>query len=224
MRSDGLAASCRRVGKTYVAASGPVVALRDASVTVAPASVTLLLGHSGSGKSTLLRLLACLDRPDAGTVTVGGTDVGRLPDRQRRLVRRRDVGYVFSRPSDNLLPYLTAAEQVLLSARLRRVPAAAADGLLDRLGLGGRAQAMPADLSGGERQRLAFAAAAVGQPRLLVADEPTAELDARSVGQLLGVLREVAQAGSGVLVATHDVRLLEVADTVVRIADGRTAP
>lgn len=222
--SEDFAASCSDVSKAYPSASGPVQAVSDASLNVPNGRVTLLLGHSGSGKSTLLRMLAGIDRPDRGTIHVGTAEISRLGARARRDVRRRDIGYVFSRPSDNLLPYLSGDEQVILSARLRALPASAADGLLARLGLAERAHAMPADLSGGERQRLAFAAAAVGRPRLLVADEPTAELDAASVTRLLGVLREVAAEGSGVLVATHDSRLLDVADQVVRIAAGKILP
>jgi putative ABC transport system ATP-binding protein len=214
------AASCDAVSKTHVAASGPVHAVREASLTVPPGALTLLMGPSGSGKSTLLRVLACTDRPDSGSVHVGESEVTALPDRARRALRRTEIGYVFSRPSDNLLPYLTAREQVDLAAQLRGAPRSAADGLLERLGLASRVDAHPDDMSGGERQRLAFAAAAVGTPRLLVADEPTAELDAASVVALLDVLRELATAGSGVLVATHDPRLLPAADQVVHIAAG----
>jgi ABC-type lipoprotein export system ATPase subunit len=224
VRSDLPAAACEAVTKTYLAASGPVAAVAAASLQVPPGEVTLLMGPSGSGKSTLLRMLACTDRPDTGTVHVGDVEVGRLSDHLRRRIRRSEIGYVFSRPSDNLLPYLTAREQVELSAQLRGIDTAGTDGLLERLGLGARLDARPDDLSGGERQRLAFAAAAVGGPRLLVADEPTAELDAVSVVALLDVLRELSSAGSGVLVATHDPRLLDAADHVVHITAGRVHP
>ena len=224
MSSDLPAASCIGVSKTHLAASGPVLAVQEASLCVPPGKVTLLMGPSGSGKSTLLRLIACTDRPDSGSVHIGELEVSRLSDRARRAVRRTEVGYVFSRPSDNLLPYLTAREQVELSAGLRGLPRGASGGLLERLGLGMRGGARPQDLSGGERQRLAFAAAAVGTPRLLVADEPTAELDAASVATLLSVLRDLAAAGSGILVATHDDRLLDAADQVVHLHDGHVQP
>ena len=186
--------------------------------------VTLLMGPSGSGKSTLLRLLACADRPDTGSVRIGNRDVSDLGDRARRRIRRREVGYVFSRPSDNLLPYLSAQEQLHLAADLRGVRRTETAGLLERLGLVGRDDARPEDLSGGERQRLAFAAAVVGGPALLIADEPTAELDAGSVEPLVALLRDLAGAGSGVLVATHDPRLLECADVVVHLHAGQVQP
>jgi putative ABC transport system ATP-binding protein/macrolide transport system ATP-binding/permease protein len=211
---------CREVSKTHFAASGPVRALSEVSLDVPAGAVTVVVGRSGSGKSTLLRLLACMDRPDDGEVIVDGVDVGAGTERSRRAVRRTAVGYVFSRPSDNLLPYLAAIEQVELAAGMRGLPRTAAPALLERLGLSGRSKSLPVELSGGERQRLAFAAAAVGNPRLLVADEPTAELDSASVAGLLVVLTELADAGSGVVVATHDPRLLDIADSVVRLDGG----
>jgi ABC-type lipoprotein export system ATPase subunit len=212
---------CRDVSKTHLAASGPVRALTEVSLDVPAGAVTVVVGRSGSGKSTLLRLLACMDRPDDGEVVVDGVDVAVGSERARRRVRRTAVGYVFSRPSDNLLPYLAAIEQVELAAGMRGLPRTAAPDLLGRLGLSARSRSLPVELSGGERQRLAFAAAAVGNPRLLVADEPTAELDSGSVAGLLVVLTELAAAGSGVVVATHDPRLLDVADSVVRLDGGR---
>ena len=215
------AASCSDVTKTHRAASGPVAAVRGVSVEVPRGALTLLMGPSGSGKSSLLRLLACSDRPDSGTVHLGDVEVTHLPDKARRRLRRQQVGYVFSRPSDNLLPYLSAREQLDLAADLRGVPRGAADGLLERLGVGGRADARPDDLSGGERQRLAFAAAVVGAPSLVVADEPTAELDAASVEALGEILQDLARGGSGLLVATHDPRLLHAADHVVHLHAGQ---
>jgi putative ABC transport system ATP-binding protein len=212
---------CRAVSKTHLAASGPVRALTDVSMEVPAGAVTVVVGRSGSGKSTLLRLLACMDRPDEGEVVVDGVDVAARSERTRRGVRRTAIGYVFSRPSDNLLPYLAAIEQVQLAAGMRGLRRTPAPELLERLGLTARARSLPVELSGGERQRLAFAAAAVGNPRLLVADEPTAELDSASVAGLLVVLTELAEAGSGVVVATHDPRLLEVADHVIRLDGGR---
>lgn len=224
MRVDQAAASCVDVSRTHLAASGPVPAVQQISMEVPAGAITVLLGPSGSGKSTLLGLLACVDRPDSGQVWLAGVNVTAQSDRARRGLRRKAIGYVFSRPSDNLLPYLRAAEQLELAADLRGVPRATAAGLLDRLGLAGRERARPDDLSGGERSRLAFAAAAVGSPALLVADEPTAELDAASAASLVDVLREVASQGSGVLVATHDPRLLPAADHVVRLRAGRVQP
>jgi ABC-type lipoprotein export system ATPase subunit len=212
---------CSNVSKTHIAATGPVRALVDVSLELPSSAVTLVLGRSGSGKSTLLRLIACMERPDEGEIVIDGVDVLQLSERRRRRMRRDRIGYVFSRPSDNLLPYLRAQEQLDLAAGLRRLPRAKARGLLEPLRLDHRACAMPAQLSGGERQRLAFAAAAVGGPVMLVADEPTAELDSASVAVLLEQMSALAAAGTAVVVASHDPRLLDVADHLVRLEDGQ---
>lgn len=207
--------------KTHYAASGPALALDEVSLEVPAGAVTLVMGRSGSGKSTLLRLMAAIDRPDAGVVSIAGVEVGGLPGRRRRAVRTASVGYVFSRPSDNLLPYLTASAQLDLAADLRGIPRTTTEAVLAQLGLADRGANLPAELSGGERQRLAFGAAAMGSPQLFVADEPTAELDSASVAALLAPLVALAEAGSAVLVATHDERLLDVADQVVSLEAGR---
>ena len=196
-------------------------ALVEVSLEMPPGAVTLVMGRSGSGKSTLLRLIACMERPDDGEIVIDGVDVLALSERRRRRMRRDRIGYVFSRPSDNLLPYLRAQEQLDLAAGLRGLKKKAARDLLEPLGLGHRARSLPDQLSGGERQRLAFAAASVGRPALLVADEPTAELDSASVAILLGQMAGLAESGTAVVVASHDPRLLEIADAIVRLEDGR---
>jgi putative ABC transport system ATP-binding protein len=212
---------CRGVSKTHLAATGPVQALVDVSLDLPAGAVTVVMGRSGSGKSTLLRLLACLERPDEGEIVLDRTDVLALSERRRRRMRKARIGYVFSRPSDNLLPYLRAQEQLDLAAGLRGLKKQAARDLLGPLGLDHRALSLPEQLSGGERQRLAFAAAAVGGPTLLVADEPTAELDSASVAILLGQMSALAAAGTAVVVASHDPRLLDIGDHVVRLEDGQ---
>ncbi|MCW2543310.1 MAG: transporter, ATP-binding protein [Frankiales bacterium] len=221
VQSDSGSSFCRGVSKTHLAATGPVQALVDVSLELPSGAVTVVMGRSGSGKSTLLRLLACLERPDEGEIVLDGTDVLGLSERRRRRMRKTRIGYVFSRPSDNLLPYLRAQEQLDLAAGLRGLGKKAARDLLEPLGLGHRARSLPEQLSGGERQRLAFAAAAVGGPTLLVADEPTAELDSASVAILLGQMSALAAGGTAVVVASHDPRLLEIGDHVVRLEDGQ---
>ncbi|SNS29260.1 putative ABC transport system ATP-binding protein/macrolide transport system ATP-binding/permease protein [Geodermatophilus pulveris] len=220
------AAAVRDVVKTHRTATGAVTALDRVTLAVPRARVTVVTGPSGSGKSTLLRLLACVDRPDTGQVWVAGQRVDALRPRARRRVRRRQVAYLFQRPGENLLPYLGAAEQVRLAARLRGVPVA--DGevhrLLDRLDLAGRAEHRPAQLSGGEQQRLAVACGVVGGPEFVVADEPTAELDTRAAERVLAAVAGLARSGVAFVLSSHDPRVLAVADGVVRLDHGRVLP
>jgi ABC-type lipoprotein export system ATPase subunit len=219
------AAACADVVKTYRTASGSVPALTDVTCTVPRGRVTCVTGPSGSGKSSLLRLLACIDSPDAGSVTVGGHAVGGLGARGRRRLRRRQVSYLFQRPGENLLPYLTAVEQLRLAADLRgaAVPEDALLGLLDRLGLADRAGHRPAQLSGGEQQRLAVACGVVGGPALVVADEPTAELDTAAAVRVLEAMATLAGDGVAFVVSSHDPRVMAVADGFVRLDQGRLA-
>jgi putative ABC transport system ATP-binding protein len=220
--SDGPAAACRDVVKTYRTATESVTALDGVSLAIPRARVTVVVGPSGSGKSSLLRLLACVDRPDSGEVRVAGRRVDGLSARGRRKLRQREVAYLFQRPSENLLPYLDAAGQVRLAAQLRgaRVSDGAISGLLGRLGLDGRADHRPGQLSGGEQQRLAFAAAVVGGPALVVADEPTAELDHESAARLMGAVLDLRAEGSSLLVASHDEAVVRMADRVVPLVGG----
>ncbi|HEV7887029.1 MAG TPA: ATP-binding cassette domain-containing protein [Acidimicrobiales bacterium] len=211
-------ARCQGVTRVYRSASGPVLALHEVDAAVAPGQVTAVVGPSGSGKSTLLRIMAALDRPTEGDVQVAGHDLNALSRRARRTLRRRHIGFMLPRPADNLLPYLTAAEHVQLAADLRGAPMD--DGLLPSLGLDHRLHHRPLELSGGEQQRLALAAAVVGDPGLVLADEPTAELDQASAARLIDALRTIAGRGSALAVATHDPLVVEAADHVIRIIDG----
>ena len=217
------AAVCRGVGKTYRTATESVPALVDVSLTVPRAQVTVVVGPSGSGKSSLLRLLACIDRPDAGEVFVGGQRVDRLRARARRRLRQRQVAYLFQRPGENLLPYLDAVGQIRLAGQLRgvRVPDDDALALLDRLGLRDRADHRPAQLSGGEQQRLAVACGVVGSPALVVADEPTAELDTAAAERVIAAMEDLAGAGVGFVISSHDPRVMEIADGFIRLDHGR---
>ena len=221
----GPAAACDQVVKTYRTATESVTALDGVSVELPRGQVTVVVGPSGSGKSSLLRLLACVDSPDSGSVAVGGQRVDGLGARGRRRLRRRHVSYLFQRPGENLLPYLTATEQVRLAADLRGAVVTGADvtQLLDRLGLGGRADHRPAQLSGGEQQRLAVACGVVGDPSLVVADEPTAELDTAAAVRVLAAMADLAADGVGFVVSSHDPRVMAVADGFVRLEQGRIA-
>ncbi len=211
------------MSKTYRTATGGVPALIDVTLSIPPARVTVVVGPSGSGKSSLLRLLACLDSPDAGQVLVAGQRVDRLRPRARRRLRRRQVAYLFQRPGENLLPYLDALGQVRLAAQLRGAPIPDADllDLLGRLGLRERAGHVPGQLSGGEQQRLAVACAVVGDPALVVADEPTAELDTAAAGRVLDAMEDLTAAGVGFVVSSHDPRVMAIADGFVRLDHGR---
>jgi putative ABC transport system ATP-binding protein len=219
----GPAAVCRSVGKTYRTATESVTALDDVTLDIPRAQVTVVVGPSGSGKSSLLRLLACIDSPDTGEVFVDGERVDRLRARARRRLRQRQVAYLFQRPGENLLPYLDAVAQVRLAASLRGAPVTEDEALalLARLGLAERADHHPAQLSGGEQQRLAVACGVVGDPALVVADEPTAELDTAAAERVLRAMEDLAASGVAFVISSHDPRVMAIADGFVRLDHGR---
>src|SRR3954451_22596582 len=223
---EGSAAVCRDVVKTYRTATESVTALDGVTLSIPRAQVTVVVGPSGSGKSSLLRLLACVDRPDSGEVRVAGQRVDRLRARARRRLRQRQVAYLFQRPGENLLPYLSATAQVRLAAQLRgaRVGSAEVLDLLDRLGLGARADHRPAQLSGGEQQRLAVACGVIGDPALVVADEPTAELDTAAAERVLTAMEDLTASGVGFVLSSHDPRVMAIADGFLRLDHGRVVP
>ena len=216
--------ACAGLVKEYVTATGTVRALKGVDAVFPAGRVTAVVGPSGSGKSSLLRILACVDRPTAGSVRVGDLDVAALGARGRRGVRRRQVGYVFQRPGDNLLPYLTAREQLDLAGRLRGGQRAGeAERLLAALGLEHRAGHRPEQLSGGEQQRLAFAAAVIGGPALVVADEPTAELDSEAGERLMRAVLGLREQGTSLVLSSHDPVITGAVDGILRLHDGEVA-
>ena len=203
----------------------PVHALRGVDLTVEPSEFVTLMGPSGCGKSTLLHLLGGLDRPEAGSIELGGVDVARASERQLSAVRRRHVGFVFQ--FFHLLPELSGEANVLLAGRMRgAAPDAPARGgaLIDRLGLRHVAGSLPSQLSGGEQQRFAIARALVNDPSLLLADEPTGNLDAEAGAEVLRLLRAGADEGRAVVMVTHEAAATAMADRVLRLSDGQLVP
>lgn len=217
------AVRCDGVGRTYADAAATVAALKDVSFAIAGGELIALVGRSGSGKTTLLGLVGGLDRPDQGHITVCGRDLGSLDELGLVEHRRRTVGFVFQ--AAGLVPLMTAAENVALALELAGSrpdqAAVAAAVALERVGLAGRAKHRAYELSGGEQQRVALARALVKHPPVIVADEPTGQLDSETAVGILALLREVADGGTAVLVATHDEALAERADRVLLIDDGR---
>jgi putative ABC transport system ATP-binding protein len=214
------AASCSGLVKIYRTATGEVHALKGVDAAFPAAAVSAVVGPSGSGKSSLLRILAGLDRPSAGQVRIGDVRLSGLSPTRLRRLRRRLLGYVVQRPGDNLIPYLTVAEHVALAARLRGAGDADGAELLELLGLADRRRHLPRQLSGGEQQRLAFARAVVGDPPLVVADEPTAELDRASGAALLEAVAALAARGTGLVLATHDPAVVRLAERTLFLRHG----
>jgi len=209
----------RAASRVYGRGSASVHALRGVDLVVAPGQFVVLLGPSGSGKTTLLNLLGALDTPTSGSVRVVGQDLATMSERQRTHYRRFEVGFVFQQ--FHLVPVLTAEENVLLAAGLVHAKGDART-WLDRVGLAGRAHHFPSQLSGGEQQRVAVARALAKRPRLLLADEPTGNLDTSTGTQVLRLLREASEGeGCTVVMVTHDDDLARMSDRVVRLRDGR---
>lgn len=216
------AAACRGLVQVYNSASGNVAALRGIDAVFNVGSVTAIVGPSGAGKSTLLRLLAGLEAPAAGDVVVAGHSTAMLRTRQRRRIMARHIGYVFQRPQDNMFDYLSVAEHVDLAARLRDIAPQEQDTALTikEAGLMGLAHHKPGELSAGQQQRLAFALARVGGPALVVADEPSAELDPDSCHQLVAQIRQQALEGATFVIATHDPYLIAASDQQIVVERG----
>jgi putative ABC transport system ATP-binding protein len=208
------------VTRSYVVGGADVVALADVSLTVAPGEFTVILGPSGSGKTTLLNLIGALDSPTSGRIVVGGRDITRASRRELFRFRRETVGFIFQ--TFNLFPALTARENVEFALHVaRRSTGDGALRTLERVGLAERADHFPHELSGGEQQRVAIArAVATGSP-VLLADEPTGELDFRTGVRILELLREQAVDGRCVLVVTHNREIARMADRVLELSGGR---
>jgi len=221
--SDDPAASCEAVVKVYDSPAGEVTALKGVDAVVTPRAVTALVGPSGAGKSTLLRILAGFDTPTAGSVRIGGVETKGLRPSALRSLRRSTIGYIFQRPADNLAAYLSVRDHLRQAAFVRgrsRGWADRADRLLDALKLSERADHNPTQLSGGEQQRAAFAIALMGEPMLVVADEPTGELDSGSASQLLASVSALARQGTAFVIGTHDPAVVGLADRAYHLRHG----
>lgn len=214
--------TCRGVHKSYRGGGRDTHVLRGIDLDVAPGEWVAIMGPSGSGKSTLLHLVGGLDTPDDGSVLVAGEDIGRMSETQRALLRRRHVGYVFQ--FFNLVSDMSVADNVelplLLMGARRRDARTRARELLDELGIGDALDAAPSELSGGQQQRVALARALANRPAVLLADEPTGNLDTESARQVLALLREEHAAGQTIMMVTHDARVAAVADRVLVMQDG----
>ena len=217
------AVAMQAVSRRFEAGGLRVDAVRDVDLSVREGELVALLGRSGSGKTTLLSIAGGLDRPDAGHVSVTGQSLTSLDEEGLDEFRRRTVGWVFQ--TSGLLPLLTAAENVALALRIQGVSEGRAQQMalaaLEEVGLAERAAHRAYELSGGEQQRAALARAMVKHPRLLLADEPTGQLDSETSQEVVNLLREAASAGITVLLATHDAVLADSADRVLRMEDGR---
>jgi putative ABC transport system ATP-binding protein len=217
------AVELQQVSKSYREGDVERVVLRDVSVTLASGEIVVLVGRSGSGKSTLLNVIAGIDRPSAGVVRVNGTDLTALDEQARTRFRRRHIGFVFQ--FFNLIPLLTVEENLLLPLDLNgRADAdgvARARALLERVGLGGRGDSFPERLSGGEQQRVAIARALIHDPALILADEPTGNLDVETAADVLELLDTLArEAGRTVLMVTHSREVVGVADRIFSMQRG----
>ena len=211
------------ISRVFPMPAGPVTAVSDVTLHIAPGDHIAIRGPSGCGKSTLLHILGCVETPTSGTLLFHGSDVTKLSDRQRSLLRLQSIGFVFQRFF--LLPMLTAAENIELPQSEANVPKMErrerTRELLDYVGLGARADHRPSELSGGEMQRVAIARALANKPGLLLADEPTGELDRATGEQIAALLDRVNADGTALVIVTHDPALADRSRRLLMMRDGR---
>jgi putative ABC transport system ATP-binding protein len=201
---------------------GPTPALDGANFSIHPGEVVAVMGPSGSGKSTLMHILAGLDRPTEGVVSIAGSDITSLDDTELTKLRRDHIGFIFQ--FFNLLPMLTAEENILLPLTIagERPDPAWSRELIEQVGLADRRRHRPAELSGGQQQRVAIARALVSKPTVVFADEPTGNLDSKTSGEILALLRDsVSNYGQTTVMVTHDAHAAAIADRILFLADGR---
>ena len=220
--SNGAVVTAHEIHRRYGEGDTAVDALVSVSLDVEQGKLTAVMGPSGSGKSTLMHILAALDRPTGGYVTIAGTRLGQLSDKDITKIRRQHIGFIFQ--FFNLLPMLTAEENILLPLSLagEKPDRAFFDELVKRVGLGDRLTHRPSELSGGQQQRVAIARALVSRPTVVFADEPTGNLDSKTGGEILQLLHEsVENYGQTMVMVTHEARAAAAADRILFLADGR---
>ena len=221
--ANGTIVEAMHISRVFPMPAGPVTAVADVTLKIAPGDHLAIRGPSGCGKSTLLHMLGCVETPSAGTLLFNGRDVSKLSDRQRSLLRLRRIGFVFQRFF--LLPMLTAAENIELPQSEADVPKAdrrrRTSELLEYVGLAARADHRPSELSGGVMQRVAIARALANRPGLLLADEPTGELDRTTGEQIAALLDRVNADGTALVIVTHDPALAERCTRILSMRDGR---
>lgn len=216
--------SLSKVNKSYQEGEKQRLVLNELELTVNEGEMIVLLGRSGSGKSTMLNLISGIDRPDSGVINIGGTDLAQLNEKERTLFRRKNIGFVFQ--SFNLISTLTAEENVLLPLKLKGIEDESqlekAGNFLESVGLGDRGNSYPDRLSGGEQQRVAIARALAHEPMLILADEPTGNLDYETGKKILDILNKlVRDNGRTIILATHDRDICSIADRVVELQGGK---
>jgi putative ABC transport system ATP-binding protein len=219
--TTGAVVTANDISRRYGEGETAVDALRGVSLEIQPGQLTAIMGPSGSGKSTLMHILAALDKPTSGYVTIGGTRLGQLSDNEVTRIRRKHIGFVFQ--FFNLLPMLTAEENVLLPLAIagQKPDRDSYAALMKRVGLDDRLTHRPSELSGGQQQRVAIARALVSKPTVVFADEPTGNLDSRTGGEILELLQEsVREFGQTMVMVTHEARASAIADRILFLADG----
>lgn len=220
MSSDGQLVQATGLWRSYVRGSETINALAGVSLSLAPGEIVAVVGRSGSGKTTLLNQLGCLDRPTRGSLMIAGTEVTGLRESELVRFRRDHIGFIFQ--LFYLIPTLTVEENVRLPLMFaRKHDDQRVSELVGRVGLTGVRRALPRQLDGGDMQRVAIARALVNKPKMLLADEPTGRLEHRSRESVLGIFRELAREGLGIIMATHDPELARAADRTIEFSDGR---
>ena len=221
MEANGAVVVAQDVARRYGEGDTAVDALRSVSLEVSRSQLTTVMGPSGSGKSTLMHILAGLDRPTSGSVEIGGTEITTLDDTHLTKLRREHIGFIFQ--FFNLIPVLTAEENIVLPLTIagEKPDKAWLEQLIDSVGLKDRRSHRPSELSGGQQQRVAIARALVSKPTVVFADEPTGNLDSKTGGEILELLRQAVQdGGQTTVMVTHDARSASIADRILFLADG----